>query len=377
MLRYGLFAILMEVLYIDAQIVLGAASRIMRSQPDFAGLWSFARFISTQPAAGIYSDKLLGHFQNQAMPWLRLHYLFSYPPSFLILIRVLSDMPIAAAYFLWSAIGSALLAASLYLFLPARQRPLGLLAVFASPAFFLNSISGETGCYTAALTLTGFAILPRRPWLSGVAFGLLALKPQLGVLIPFSLLAMGQWRPIISAAGTIITLAVLSLFVFPASMWPAWFHHLQGFQSSELVSENTTTNMVTVTVALLKLGAGVGFATATQYAVLVAGAVLTTLAFKRAPYRLALAILLATSFVATPHAYDYDTIPLIVALFSAAEVLGQRWPLLSIGLALYVMPALAVTPAHRFFLYAIPEMALCAYLFIQAMMTIRHNKIES
>ncbi len=42
--------------------------------------------------------------------------------------------------------------------------------------------------------------LDKRPVLAGILFGLLAYKPQFGLLIPFVLAASGRWRTFAAAA---------------------------------------------------------------------------------------------------------------------------------------------------------------------------------
>src|SRR6185437_7428179 len=54
----------------------------------------------------------------------------------------------------------------------------------------------------------------RRPVLSGILFGLLAYKPQFGLLIPVALLMAGQWRAISAAALTVIALMAVTTLAF-------------------------------------------------------------------------------------------------------------------------------------------------------------------
>ena len=66
----------------------------------------------------------------------------------------------------------------------------------AFPAVFINLGHGQNGFLTAGLLGAALLSLPRRPLLSGILFGLLAYKPQFGLLIPVALLVAGQWRAI-------------------------------------------------------------------------------------------------------------------------------------------------------------------------------------
>jgi hypothetical protein len=53
----------------------------------------------------------------------------------------------------------------------------------AFPAVFVNIGHGQNGFLTAALLGSALLSLDRRPWLAGALIGLLAYKPQFGVLI--------------------------------------------------------------------------------------------------------------------------------------------------------------------------------------------------
>ena len=68
-----------------------------------------------------------------------------------------------------------------------------LLVAAAFPAVLVNIGHGQNGFLTAALLGGALLLLDRRPWLAGVLIGLLAYKPQFGVLIPIALLAGRRW----------------------------------------------------------------------------------------------------------------------------------------------------------------------------------------
>ena len=75
-----------------------------------------------------------------------------------------------------------------------RSRSGWLLLALAFPAVFINLGHGHNGFLTAALFGGALATLERRPLVAGMLFGLLAYKPQFGMLIPLVLLATGRWR---------------------------------------------------------------------------------------------------------------------------------------------------------------------------------------
>ena len=69
-----------------------------------------------------------------------------------------------------------------------------LLAAAAFPAVFINIGHGENGFLTAALLGAALYWLDFRPWLAGLLSGLLAYKPQFGVLLKAAALASASLR---------------------------------------------------------------------------------------------------------------------------------------------------------------------------------------
>jgi hypothetical protein len=61
-------------------------------------------------------------------------------------------------------------------------RPETLLVASAFPAVFINVGHGQNGFLTAALLGGALHWLDRKPWLAGILIGMLAYKPQFGVL---------------------------------------------------------------------------------------------------------------------------------------------------------------------------------------------------
>lgn len=330
---------------------------------DFMGIWSFARYVTSQPAAGIYDGDRIGLFQRQLFPGLQGMYAFAYPPPFLLAISWLAKFNYISARLIWSGSSMVLLCLVLWRLLTPNDRWFGVLASLVAPASYINAIGGETGWFTAAFLLAGFTLLSKRPRLAGIAFGLLSLKPQLALLVPFALLGGGFYRTLLSAAVTVFVLYTTSYLALPHDVWAAWLGHIVSFQSQELSkSLSLTSIMVTVTANLLSLGLPPFLVTAVQGMTSLICAILTYLSFRKGNIRLAAAALLVGSFLATPHSFVYDTIPLTAAMFIYSEVACITWQILLIGLVVYLSPFIVLTQANHLFLYAIPEGLL--YFFI-------------
>jgi len=86
----------------------------------------------------------------------------------------------------------------------------------------VNIGHGQNGFLTAALLGGALHWLDRRPLLAGVLIGLLAYKPQFGVLIPLALLANGRWSSIGAAAATVAALVAVSYVTLGSEVWHAF-----------------------------------------------------------------------------------------------------------------------------------------------------------
>ena len=91
------------------------------------------------------------------------------------------------------------------------------------PAVFVNLGHGHNGFLTAALMAFALINLDTRPILAGVLFGLLAYKPQFGLMIPLVLLATGRWRTLFAAGATVVLLVIAATLAFGFETWRAFF----------------------------------------------------------------------------------------------------------------------------------------------------------
>jgi hypothetical protein len=164
------------------------------------------------------------------------YYAFSYPPIFLLIAAPLAKLPYLAALILWQVCGVALYAAAM---LRLRRRygemvpdtALYLAAVLAFTATLANLMHGQNGFLSAGLMTLAIGYLEVNAVLSGICFGLLAFKPQLGLLVPIALAAGGYWRAFASAAACVVAASVVSAFAFGLGDW-------QGFLATASFSRH-------------------------------------------------------------------------------------------------------------------------------------------
>ena len=232
----------------------------------------------------------------------------SYPPHLLLFTWPLGLLPYLPAYAIWSIAGLAL-----YMFAAAggERRPDRLLMLAVAPAVVVNVYGGQNGFLTAALLIGGLSLLDKRPILSGVLFGVLTVKPQLGLLLPLMLVLTGQWRCIASAAATALGLGALTAASLGPEVWPAFLYLSVPKQQAVLAygSGIFPAMMPTAFMNARIAGLPLDWAWAMQGIVSSAavGAVVWTFWQQRDP-ALSTALFVTASFLVTPYAFNYDMV---------------------------------------------------------------------
>jgi alpha-1,2-mannosyltransferase len=148
-----------------------------------------------------------------------LHF-WSYPPDLVLFTWPLGLLPFPAAYVLWCVGGLAL-----YVW-AARSAGVDrrhLLFLAVAPGVAVNVFYGQNGFLTAALLIGGLTQLDRRPILAGILFGILTIKPQLGMLLPVVLIMTWRWRTIAAASLTAAVLAAATALWFGPHIWVDYF----------------------------------------------------------------------------------------------------------------------------------------------------------
>lgn len=330
-------------------------------------------------------------------------YGWHYPPFFLGLAALLALMPYGLALALWQGVTLALYLWAIRAILLIPPPPTGegdqrswpgggasnagdvtppgalrtppspsrggikqdwLLLTLAFPAVFINLGHGHNGFLTAALFAGGLVALDRRPVAAGMLFGLLAYKPQLGLLIPLALAAGGYWRTFISAAATVAALAAAVSAAFGPEVWQAFLASTHFTRTVILEQGDTGWHKIQSMFSLVRMwGGGVPLAYALQIAVtLFVAAALAWLWRRRVRFALKAAALVIGTILATPYSLDYDLVLLAPAIaFLVADGFARGFaPYEKTLLALlWLMPLVARTLAQGALIpFAVPLMLL-------------------
>jgi Glycosyltransferase family 87 len=240
---------------------------------------------------------------------------------------------------------------------------------------FINLGHGHNGFLTVALIAGALTQLDRRPLIAGILIGLLAYKPQFGLLIPLVLAVSGRWRVFFAAAATVAALALAVTLCFGMDVWTAFFASTKFTRSVVLEQGGTGWYKIQSVFSWVRMwGGGIPLAYAVQGAVtLTVAAALGWLWRTRATFPLKSAALLLGTVLATPYMLDYDLMLLAPAIaFLAADGAVRGFPpyekTLLAGLWLVPLVARSVAQATLIPL-AVPLMLLTFGFMLRRAMT--------
>lgn len=279
----------------------------------------------------------------------------TYPPIVLLLWRPLASLSYVNALLVWTCLGLAL---CIWLLSRLIGWEMGVLAATAAPAAFIDIVIGQNGYYTAALLAWGLALVERSPVPAGIVLGTLCYKPQLAILLPVALAAGGYWRAFAAAAMWVVLLVTITMIVFGPEAWISFLYRIDLQRRLMEIRIEEWFWMPTVFAMIRLLGAGVFTAYAAQMMSAIAAAAAVAVLWRRScPIGIKSAGFVVAIFLATPHAWDYDTVVLVFAaawLANEGSGTGFRpWEKITV-LVLLTMPVLSFTAARLLHLQIAP-----------------------
>jgi alpha-1,2-mannosyltransferase len=281
---------------------------------DFVNYWMGGR-LALEGRVGILYD--IAAYNELLQRWFapaKEFMIFSYPPNALALLAPIGFFPYWIAFPLWLVLGTAAFFAACLWRRPTHADRWLVVALAISPVLWVNLNFGQLGLILAFLFVGALRLLPTKPVIAGVMIGLLTIKPQLGLLLPLVLVMAGAWRAFATASVTALALVALSLALYGAAPWEAWWSETAQVQLA-FVSEMKSffvTQMTTPFIALRFLGASVATALAVQglVAALVVAATWGVLKGS-APWPLKATVVAFGSVLISPYVLAYDlAIPL-------------------------------------------------------------------
>ena len=321
---------------------------------DFYAFWSAAKLAASGAPHLAYSAQAMSAFQLQHFHSINLFpklffFPFLNPPPFLLIVMPLAFFQLPYALAIWIGTTFAAWMAAAAKLVRGSRWPL-----IAFPGAAIAAWHGQTGLLTGAIMIAAIHNLERRPALAGILFGLMVVKPQLAMLVPFALIAGRYYRVLWFACLSAAGLLNLSWAVFGSTTMIGFLGttvHAQqlmhGFDKDALA------RMITV-YASVKLAAGSVPAIAAQLAVTLCMAALVVRIW-RGPVGAAAkgAVLVVANLLATPYAFAYD-LPVLVLPICWIASEGRRsgflpWEKLAL-VAIYWSPLVcrSIAPATHF-----------------------------
>ncbi|MCP5080653.1 MAG: DUF2029 domain-containing protein [Alphaproteobacteria bacterium] len=318
---------------------------------DFVNYWLGGSVALKGLAESLFSfDKYIVILRETFGPEIKAHN-WSYPPHFLLLAVPFGTLPYLLSLFCWSVLG-------MLCYLVACQNKAWRLEDFLilalAPAVFSTLFAGQNGLFTAALLVGGLRLCGQRPVLAGICFGLLTIKPQLGLLLPFALLASRQWTVIASACVTAAAVILLSGLVFGFETWWLYLTETLQFQTAIMKGSIKIAYMmptIFMSGRVLGLDPDTALLVHMPFVLLAVGVVIWAFSQKRDPV-LQQVILIAATFVATPYVFYYDMpVSAYAALLLARHLEQNRRPanLNLVPISMWVWPTFGMLVAINFF----------------------------
>jgi len=331
---------------------------------DFSSFWTAGRMALEGRASLAYDWTAHSAMQKQTHG-IDMFFPWSYPPSFLLVAAPVAALPYVPALLVWQ---SASMLAALAAFRAILPQNYALLFAFAFPGVLVCVGHGQTGFLTGALLAGGVLALPRHEIWAGVLFGLLAYKPQFGLLIPFVLLAGGHWRAIASATVTVLATVAVTTALWGWPVWQAFIDSIHLTQKIVFETGNTGFEKFQSIFAWVGLWGGSLKLSYGLQGIVTLFVLLSTVWIWRSPvpHRLKGAALLTGVLLSSPYVLDYDlpVFGLALAFFAAhgMERGFQPWEKTAIAAA-WIMPV-ATREVSRLTYVPIGFLALAAIFLL-------------
>jgi alpha-1,2-mannosyltransferase len=246
------------------------------------------------------------------------YWAFFYPPAYLLFC-----LPLALVSYGWSLViamgATAAAAVRLTLSWFKRIRPEmkgGWLPVLAFPGIWMNIACGQNAALTTAIMAGGCLLLNRAPILSGLVFGMMVIKPQLAIAIPFILAADGRWKTFFATGFSAATLSLAALLLVGPAGYAAFFAN--GAMARQALENGLVeiSAMQSLFAALKVLGASNAIAYAAQALLAIGVLGWSSVVIRRhRPDYLAIGALLAVvTPLLSPFLLNYDLLMLALPL---------------------------------------------------------------
>ena len=239
LVTYSAVILIMACIVFVLQPILAIYSGATPPHTDFLDWWKISQAI----------------VNGQALP----NVVFNYPPTFALFNLPFGwlDYPSAYLIFIFASIsGYALVIGKIC------KSTLGLIFLTISTPAIYVILFGQNGLLTASIA--GVALLSlekRREIFAGILIAILSIKPQLGLLFPIVLIAMGAWRAFITTTVVSICFFFGGMLVLGVDAYFDWINKVILLSNSV---QKIWLHVFSIYSFMLSIGAPVKLAYTTQ-----------------------------------------------------------------------------------------------------------------
>lgn len=337
---------------------------------DFFVFWGAAKLATMGlPLDALDPERIretAGLAEGRWLPW-------AYPPAFLLALTPLGYMSFSLAWATFVALSTLAIVLAIRPLTGGRMHLL--CATAFAPAFAPAFLMGQTSTlWAAGLVAALVALQSDRPVLAGIFIGLLTFKPQLGLLIPVALLAMGAWRTFFSAAATAVLMIAIPTLIFGAAYWPALIDVMTLHSETTRGSIAEVTLMVSPYSFLAGLGLPEEIALGVQTGITLLCALIVFLTWRKPslPCDAKAAVLILAILLSSPYLWLYETAllaPAALFMLRAGILQLAPWHIL-IGISMWLGLAIGIgvilqgsdADIHRFYIVPVAVIAFVTCL---------------
>lgn len=310
---------------------------------DFSVFWAAARLAIDGQWLAPFDTATLTEWRKVPPDSPDYEMIWFYPPGYLLAIWPLGHLSFFWAWLAFCAVSLAIFIAAVIR--PAREVPGAMMFLCCAPMTMLVLALGQNPLIFCALMVLSLEAIRRdQAILAGLALAAMTLKPQLGLAIPFALIAAGHWRVFFWASGFTAVL-VGATIVFPGPDY--WHAFLTGIaEGSERLRQGDLDNLMLSTYGS---AAVIGFpdavALSLQAAVsVIALAVVCWIWRSNANFDIKAAALCVGTLLVTPYAIYYELMfALAGMLFLIRGIPEPPRSVVILALLVWLAPVLGIT----------------------------------
>lgn len=365
--------------YIDTiDLLKGELSRGQMIGRDFLHSWTAAKLAMNGDFSEIYNASAFLTHAPVAVKESGVAFNFAYSPQMLVVLAPFSYFSYVPAYIIWCLLSTLAFIPTVLIGSQSRLKVVALIALFA-PTTMINLASGQNGLLVAALFFGGCRLLPKYPLMSGVMFGLLTIKPHLGLLIPVALMAGGHWRAFLSASLVTISFVGFSVFLFGITAWESWWEEGALEYAKRFIEEGDGMGILMQVSPFIAIRESFGNVTAAWYTqagtTLMAVGVVIYAFRSKVDYFIKMLILIAATYLVSPYLHNYDMAALtacVLFLFTKYDITTMSEIEVGAIIAVWLIPIAGIYAA-LFGLYVTP-LVIVFYITLLINQTLQRDK---